>query len=71
MRTVGSMIYAERQSFARTLHNLTGLMYRGREEELNKYYDLIEAWVRGEAHTLSDEEIEDLEKLILKAAGLD
>jgi len=70
------MDYSDRKRFADVLRAYLDRAYGRKpggqlDERADRLYDLVEAWVRGEAHTLSDEEITDLEKLILRVTGLD
>ena len=71
MPKYGIMSYAQRQVFSHVLYSTIDLLYRNQPERLDMHYDLVDAWVRGEAHTLSDEEITSLEKLILRTTGMD
>jgi len=71
MSKYGIMSYTQRKAFSNVLCNTIDLLYRNQPERLDMHYDLVDAWVRGEAHTLSDEEITSLEKLILRATGMD
>lgn len=71
MGAVGYLSDSERRRFAQILYSIIDRTYRHNEDLLDKYYALVDAWARGEAQTLSEEELSDLERLILKATGLD